>query len=145
MIRDVHHGLLSLGDAVSARDLKRIYDGGFAAVVDLAVNEPPAVLGRELIYCRFPLSDDGANDEAVLAAAILCVESLLARDVRTLVACSAGMSRSPVLAAAAVALRTGEPLAECLTRIAARAPVDVSPAFYASAERALAGLAESRR
>ena len=26
-------------------------------MVDLALNEPPAVVPRELVYCRFPLGD----------------------------------------------------------------------------------------
>lgn len=140
MIRDVYNGRLSIGDAISARDLRQIYDREFAAVVDLAANEPPAVLGRDIIYCRFPLSDDDSNDDAMIASAIVGLQSLIQRDFRTLVACSAGMSRSPLIAAAAISLIDGDSLAQCLTRITANAPHDVSPTLFASVSRVHAKL-----
>ena len=140
MIREVETGLLYTGDAGSARDLKQLYDREFSAVVDLAADEPPAVLGRDLIYCRFPLSDDGSNRDALIASALVCLNALLERDLRTLLACGAGMSRSPVLAAAAIAMRSGEPLPDCLARLAARAPVDVPPTFFAAVARVCAEL-----
>ncbi len=142
MIRDAYNRLLSIGDAISARDLKQIYDHSFSAVVDLAASEPPALLGRDIIYCRFPLSDDGSNDDEMISAAIFCVHSLLERNFRTLVACSAGMSRSPLVAASAVSLLTGDSLGDCLRRIIANAPHDISPALFSSVSRVHAGLVD---
>ena len=135
MIRDAYRGLLFIGDAISARDLKQIYDHSFRAVIDLAANEPPAVLGRDIIYCRFPMSDDGSNELAVISTAIVCLKSFLDSEFRTLVACSAGMSRSPLIGAAAISLLTEDSLRECLLHSAADAPHDVSPSLFACVER----------
>ncbi len=132
MIHDAYNGLLYIGDAISARDLKQIYDREFAAVLDLAANEPPAVLGRDIIYCRFPLSDDDSNDDDIVSAAIECLCSLMDRNYRTLVACSAGMSRSPMIAAAAISVLSGDSLTDSLARITANAPHDVSPTLSSS-------------
>ena len=127
-------------DAISARDLKQIYDHAFAAVLDLAANEPPAVLGRDIIYCRFPLSDDDSNADALVSAAIECLHSLIERDYRTLVACSAGMSRSPMIAAAAISVLSGDSLSDTLAQIMTNAPHDVSPSLFSSVQRVHAKL-----
>ncbi len=140
MIRNAYNDQLYIGDAISARDLKQVYDHQFAAVLDLAANEPPAVLGRDIIYCRFPLSDDGSNRDSLVAAAIETLCSLLRREYRVLVACSAGMSRSPMIAAAAVSIVSGKSLDASLAQIVASVPHDVSPALYASVERVHARL-----
>jgi hypothetical protein len=132
MLHDVYEGLLYVGDALAARDLKQLYDQEMAAVVDLAANESPAQLGHDIIYCRFPLSDDESNDDALISLAIKCVHLLMQARVRTLVACSGGMSRSPLIAAAAISMATGDSLANCLVRITANVPHDVSPALFAS-------------
>ncbi len=132
LIRHYYLDRILVADAISARDLRQLYDRNIAAVVDLAANEPPAVLGRDLIYCRFPLHDDGSNDTGVLSAAIHCVADLLELSRPLVVACSAGMSRSPTIAAAAVALRTDEPFVDCLQRLTSGTPRDLSPAFVAS-------------
>ncbi len=139
-MRDVFDQRLYIGDAISARDLTRIYDYEFAAVVDLAANEPPAVLGRDIIYCRFPLSDDDSNDDAIIAAAIQCVRELFERRFKVLVACSVGMSRSPVIAAAALSISKGEPFSDTLIRITSKIPHDVSPALVTSVQRVHARL-----
>ena len=48
---------LCLGSARDGRDNRAILDSGIQAVVDLAREEPPTVLVRELAYCRLPLAD----------------------------------------------------------------------------------------
>ena len=70
MIRDVYKGLLYVGNALDARDLRSLYDTGIKAVVDLAINETPAQLGRDLIYCRFPINDGDGNSDAMIQIAI---------------------------------------------------------------------------
>ncbi|WP_404307580.1 protein-tyrosine phosphatase family protein [Neorhodopirellula lusitana] len=132
MIRSTHYNLLLIGDAINARDLRQLYDRDISAVVDLAANELPAQLGRDLIYCRFPLHDDGSNSPELLRSAIDCVRSLLLNDIRTLVACSAGMSRSPVVASTAISLLTGVSLDDSLAAIVRDSPHDVSPALLSS-------------
>ncbi len=135
MIRNAYSDLLYIGDALSARDLKLIYDHKLVAVVDLAADEAPATLGRDIIYCRFPLHDDGSNDEAMVSASIQCLHSLLQCSFRTLVACSAGMSRSPLVGAGAVSLLTGDSLQDCLHLITTDAPHDVSPSLLFTVDR----------
>ncbi len=76
MIRAAYNLPLYIDDAITASDLRQVYDHDFAAVLDLAANEPPAVLGRDIIYCRFPLSDDDSNDDAIISLAINCLYSL---------------------------------------------------------------------
>lgn len=145
MIRDLRERRLFIGDAISARNLKLIYEYEFDAVVDLAANEPPAVLGRDVIYCRFPLSDDGSNGEALLAVAIECVCNLIDREMTTLVACSAGMSRSPLVAAAALSIDTGESFQNTLMRITATYPADVSPTLCNSVQPVVTQISNRRQ
>ncbi len=138
MIRSTFHGSVYLGDAGSARDLRKLYNLELAAIVDLAAEERPAQLGRDLVYLRLPLHDDGSNPPPSLVCAIECVSSLLKSRRRTLIACSAGMSRSPLIAAAALSLQTGDAFDECLTRLTADGPCDISPPLAASVAETLA-------
>lgn len=130
MIREVHPDRLFLGNAMDARDLKLLYDNQIAAVVDLAANEPPAQLARDMIYCRFPIIDGDGNPNAIIETAVRCVATLMENNFRTMVACSAGMSRSPAIAAAAIAISTKKHPDDCLTTITSNAPHDVSPILW---------------
>ena len=130
LIREIHPDRLFIGNAMDARDLSQLYDNQIAAVVDLAINEPPAQLAREMIYCRIPIIDGDGNSNAILETAVRCVVTLLRTNIRTLVACSAGMSRSPAIAAAAIAIVTQRPPNECLTAITTDGPHDVSPILW---------------
>lgn len=121
---------LLVGNATNARDLRQIHLHRIAAVVDLAGNEPPALLSRDLIYCRFPLVDGGGNQEVLTATAIRCVVHLVQGNIRTLVACSAGVSRAPSITAAALAYLTHKSLDECLLEVVREGPNDVSPLFW---------------
>lgn len=130
MIRPIYEDCLYLGNALDARNLSSLYDHQIVAVVDLAINESPAQLAREMIYCRFPVVDSGGNTDATLIAAIQCLVSLIRLKHRTLIACSAGMSRSPAVAAVALALITSRSPEECLVDIVTGAPHDVSPTLW---------------
>ncbi|HWG43488.1 MAG TPA: hypothetical protein VN688_11935 [Gemmataceae bacterium] len=121
---------LWLGHAGDVRALRAVLSAGILAVVDLALNEPPAHITRELVYCRFPLVDGSGNPPWLLTAAIDCVTSLLRSDTPTLVACGAGMNRSPAIAAAAIArVRHCSP-EEALLLVSESGPVDVSPGLW---------------
>ena len=120
---------------MDARDLRPIYDNRIRAVVDLASNEPPAQLGREIIYCRFPLNDGDGNNDGLLAITIRTIAAMIQNEMPTLVACSAGMSRAPTIAAATVALLTGRDPDECLMDIISNAPNDVSPILWTHIKR----------
>ncbi|MDP1562534.1 MAG: protein phosphatase [Pirellulaceae bacterium] len=113
-----------------------LHEHEIRAVVDLAINEAPAVLPRDFVYCRFPLNDGGGNEPAMLRLIIETVVALVRNQTRTLVACSAGMSRAPAISAAAMALMTRRPPEECLARVIAHAPNDVSPLFWSDVKLA---------
>ncbi len=123
---------LWVGHAGLVRDLRRVRNAGIVAVVDLAIDEPPLVVGRELIYCRFPLMDGAGNPRGLLRAAIDTVASLVRSGTPALVFCSAGMSRSPAIAAAGVSVVSGRPMEECLREVARTGPTDVSPALWSA-------------
>ena len=116
---------LWIGTARDARDLRAVLDAGIEAVIDLAVNEPPAVLTRELAYLRFPLLDGPGNPPGLVRAAVAALAELVRSRTPTLVACGFGLSRSPCVVAAAVAAVEGRTLASVLPTLPG--PCDVSP------------------
>jgi hypothetical protein len=128
-MRQVLEHRLWLGHAGDLRDAPGVLAAGIKAVIELADSEPLAVLPRELVQCRFPLSDGGDNLGWMLVLAAKTVASLLRAEVPVLVGCSAGMSRSVCVAAAGIALAEGQPLSETLALVADSGPADVSPAL----------------
>jgi protein-tyrosine phosphatase len=129
-MRQISPHLLWLGHAGDGRDAKRILDAGIEAVVQLAADEPVLALPREVIYCRFPLVDAAGNDGKLLDLAVSTLASLIAAKRPTLVCCSAGLSRSPAIAAAALAKALDMEPDACLRTIAELAPTDVQPALW---------------
>ncbi|MFX8972798.1 hypothetical protein ABTN24_20100, partial [Acinetobacter baumannii] len=77
---------------------------GIMAVVELADSEKSVELPREIVRCRFPLSDGGDNPPWLLRLAADTVAALIRADVPTAVCCSAGVSRSVCVVAAATSL-----------------------------------------
>ncbi len=136
-MRSVDGFRLWFGHVGDVRDLRALLSTGIQAAVDLALNEPPAVLPRELIYCRFPLIDGVGNPQWLLRAAVDCVAAVLQSDIPTLVYCSAGMSRSPCIAAAAIARIRGCPADEALIWVAKSGTVDVMPGLWAEVKAAI--------
>jgi hypothetical protein len=129
-MRQISPHLLWLGHAGDGRDARHLLDAGIEAVVQVAEEEPPLQLPRELVYCRFPLVDGPGNDTTLLHLAVMMVVNLLERHVPTLICCDAGMSRSPAIAAAALSLVHQEAPDECLKKVAEYHPADVAPAFW---------------
>lgn len=121
---------LWIGNALEARDLTRVLELGIEALVDLAIEEPPANLVRELTYCRIPLLDGAGNPPEKLRLAVEIVASLFRAKTPTLIACGAGMSRSPAIAAVAIATVEKANPDVVLQRIVAGFPHDVSPALW---------------
>jgi protein-tyrosine phosphatase len=121
---------LWLGHLGDVLDPHGIYAAGILAVVDLARNEAPASLARDVVYCRFPLVDGAGNPAWLLRAAVETVACFLRSGTPTLVFCGAGMSRSPCIAAAAVASVSGCPADEALALVSQTGPADVSPALW---------------
>jgi protein-tyrosine phosphatase len=121
---------LWLGHAGDGRDLRSIFAAGILARVELAAEETPAPTPRDLIACRFPLVDGGGNDSVILRLALHTVAWLLEQKTPTLLCCGAGMSRSPAIAAGAMALLSGEHPEDCLRQVVLHRPADVVPALW---------------
>lgn len=128
---------LWLGHLGDVRDLPGLHAEGILAVVDLALDAPPASLARELAYCRFPLVDGAGNPPWLLRAAVETAAGLLRGGTPTLIGCGAGLSRSPCIAGAAIALVRGCPPAEGLMIAARSGAADVSPGLWAEVCAAL--------
>jgi len=121
---------LWLGNAGDLREPRAALECGVEAVVELADSEAPAMLPRDLVRFRFPISDGGDNPTWLLRLAVEAVASLIRAEVPTLVACSAGMSRSVAVVACALAIVEECPAAEMLRKIAVGGPADVSPGLW---------------
>lgn len=70
---------LWIGNAVEARDLRCLLEMGVTALVDLAIEEIPPSVVRELVYCRIPLIDGASNPPERLLLAVETVASLARR------------------------------------------------------------------
>jgi hypothetical protein len=117
---------LWIGHCGDLQDIKPLFDAGIEAIVDLGREEPFPDLPREFIYCRFPLVDGGGNAATLLQTAIATTAQLLHNRVPTVVVCGMGMSRSPSVAAAALAMHHGEPLDPWLHKVSAVKSMDLS-------------------
>ncbi len=119
-----------IGHGGESHDFPHIFDAGIEAIIELSAEEPPFPSRRELIACRFPLLDGGGNRAELLALAIRTVASLIESGTPTLVCCSGGVSRSPAVVAAALAMVHHESPEECLKKVTAHHPSDVSPGLW---------------
>ena len=82
---------------------------------------------------------DGEQDsQGVLNVAIRTLVALLQQRIPALVCCSAGMSRSPAVAAAALSIAFGGSPEERLLQVVAGQPHDVSPGLWEAVCRACA-------
>lgn len=57
-MREIIPRLLWTGNAFDARDLKKVFDHRIEAIIDVALEEPPLSAPQELVYCRFPLTEE---------------------------------------------------------------------------------------
>jgi protein-tyrosine phosphatase len=127
---------LWIGTARDARDIKAVLDAGIEAIVDLAVEEPPILPTRELVYFRVPLVDGEGNSPSLLSLAIDAVGMLVYERRPALVACGAGMSRSPAVVAAALGKFYYRPAEDVLAEIACDSSIDVHPGLWRELLRA---------
>jgi len=126
-MRKVEGYSLWLGHVGDVRELRAVLKVGICAIVDLALEEPPAELTRELIYIRCPLHDGAGNAPWMLRFAVESVAKLIREDVPTLVYCSAGMSRTPAIAAAAIASVGMTSFTSAIEQVTKGAASDLSP------------------
>ena len=144
-MRQVGGRALWVGHAGDLRDPRAVLAAGITAVIELADSEQFAPLPRDLVRCRFPLSDGGDNSKWMLRLAAESVAALLRPGVPVLVCCAGGMSRSVCIAAGGIALAEGRPLEEVLHAVAGRGPADVSPRLLGQLREALASGAATGR
>jgi hypothetical protein len=130
-VRQIVPGILWLGNSADARGLDRVLEAGVFALIDLAAEEPMPALPRSMVYCRFPVVDGQQPSKQVLRMAIETVASLLKTGIPTLVFCGAGMSRSPPVVAAALAIVRGGSPDERLNQVVSGHPHDVSGQLWA--------------
>ena len=129
-MRQVDGFRLWIGTARDARDIKLVLANEIETIADLAMEEPPVVPNRELVCLRFPLRDGIGNPPWMLRSAVTNIVELQRQNIPTLVACSAGMSRSPAVVAMAIARLRGIEPAEVLANLSASGPTDVSPGLW---------------
>jgi protein-tyrosine phosphatase len=110
---------------------------GIEAVVELADSEPAAVLPREIVRLRLPLSDGGDNPPWLLRLAVESVATLLRASVPTIVCCAGGLSRSVCVAAAGIARAEGASLDDSLAAVIGSGPADVSPRLLTQVKQVL--------
>ncbi len=121
---------LWLGNAADGRDLVAISQTEIHSVVQLAVEEPVPELLRSLHFFRIPLHDGAGNDAESLQFALNTIRDLIRLQRRTLICCSAGLSRSPAVAACGMALAEDRAPAECLGEIGRLVRTDISPGLW---------------
>jgi len=143
-MREIVPGILWLGNSADARDLQRVLDVGMVALIDLAAEDPMPAMPRSIVYCRFPIADGGQASKPVLRIAIETVASLLKNEVPTLVFCGAGMSRSPAVAAAALAIVLGGSPDERLNEVVSDHPHDVSSRLWADVREVCLEMSQCR-
>lgn len=136
-MRQVAERALWIGNAGDLRDARMVMSAGIGAVVEVADCEQMAVLPRELIRIRIPLSDGGENPEWLLRLVAGSVVALMRAHIPTLVCCSAGMSRSVCAAAAGISITEGCSLEEAILLVVGEGPADVSSCLLAQFQRAL--------
>jgi protein-tyrosine phosphatase len=119
--------LLWLGSCGDLRVWRRLHDAGIHAVLQIAYEESLPEMPHDLIAFRVPLIDGAENDAAALRLAINTLTHLLEQKFATLVCCQAGLSRSPAIAAAALARLTGQTLSDSLALIKTHRPCTVHP------------------
>lgn len=129
-MREVIPGVLWIGNAHDARDVRGVLARGIAVVIDVAIEEPPIQFPRDIVYCRFPLLDGEGNSPAFLQTAIDTTANFVKSKQPTLVACSGGMSRSPIVVSAVLAKIESLKLNAAVERVTATGPCDFSPALW---------------
>ena len=121
---------LWVGHAGDGRSYQEAADHGIRAIVQVAITELPLQPPREFVCCRIPLLDGWGNDPGLLQLAVGSVATLIQQRIPTLVCCAMGMSRSPAIAAAAIARVENLDFDECLKRVAKFRVADVSPGLW---------------
>lgn len=134
-MREILPNRLWQGSALDLQNVAGVLALEVQAVVDLAASEAPVAYPRDIVYVRLPIDDGAENPAVLLRLAVQTTAELIRAEIPTLVACSAGMSRSPAIVAAALAIARRIPIEETLRAIALHGAIDVSPGLLADIRR----------
>ena len=129
-MRRVDQRLLWMGHAGDARDFRSLFEHEIEAVVQLAWDEPIPQAPRELIWARIPLLDGSGNPPHRIQLAVSTLAQLLTQHVPTLVCCSQGLSRTPVIVALALAQLERVSPQKALLALRESGKLDVTPALW---------------
>ena len=143
-MHEVHSSLLWIGNALDVREPRGLFQAEITAVIDVAYEEPPAQIPRQWTYCRFPLNDGGGNEPQMLWQTLRTTCDFLHSKTRTIIACSAGMSRSPTVAAFALAHYLQENPHDVIAKIASMRSLELKPELWRDMLAAFARLNSPR-
>jgi len=136
-MREIVPGRLWMGNRSDAEDVSSVLRLGIVVIIDLAMEEPPIQYPRDIVYCRFPLVDGSGNRAEFIRAAVHVTASFIEAAVPTLITCGAGMSRAPIIAAAALAVIEQKTIEETLEGITTEAVHDVSTSLWCEVKDAV--------
>jgi len=136
-IRNVLPDRLWIGNCADGRNVDGLLSLGIEAVIDLAAEERPALLPRDFFYFRIPLVDGGDNEDEKIRLAVETTRLSFKAALRTLICCSAGLSRSPLIAAAIVSCDKGDSIETLLQQIGQLGPLDPSSQLLSHLKRIL--------
>lgn len=129
-MRNVVDRSLWIGNAGDLRDVRVLLSTGIESVVEVSDSEPFVELPRDLVRCRFPLSDGGENPPWLVRLAVESVAAILRAKVPVIVCSSAGMNRSICIASGGIGLAEGRTLAESMKLVVGTGSADVSPGLF---------------
>jgi atypical dual specificity phosphatase len=113
---------LFVGTTADATDESTLRAHDITVIVSLTASSPTENVSPEVTLVEVPMMDGPRNSREAFETAVDAVESRLAAGDRTLIHCSAGASRSPAVAAAALALHRDGELKTALQQVLNRRP-----------------------
>lgn len=116
---EVANGLF-VGTLEDAGNKSILDEHGVSAVVSLTHAEPGSGFPEDKTVTRWPMMDGPQNSQEQFEQAVADVEAYLLQETEVLVHCSAGASRSPAVAATALALSPNTELEHAFKQISDR-------------------------
>ncbi|MFT4922769.1 MAG: atypical dual specificity phosphatase [Haloarculaceae archaeon] len=134
---------LFVGTIADAGDESALCTYDITAIVALSYDDPEGGYPSKQTIVAVPMVDGPQNDPQTFGAAVQAVRSRLDAGTRILVHCSAGASRSPAVAATALALDGNRDLEEAFQQVLERREAaDPHQALVRQAARCYATLGE---
>lgn len=130
--------LIWLANGLEVRDLELMGRQEAEAIVDLAYEESPIASLKSKIAIRVPLIDGEGNNRQHVRHAISMTVELVRSKTPFVIACSAGISRSPTILAAALSIVEECEIEEKLAFVNSKKRIGVSQIFLADVKKAMA-------